>query len=298
MVAGEILRADFLDLLFDNRNKKYGAYALRRTYRKRLWIALAITIVAGVLAIWLLQPSRAGTDLNKVNVRSVVLQAIEEVKPPPPPPPPPPPETKQPEPPKAQAPAPAKPQIVQPKIETTKFTPPVIKKDKDVKKTEMPPVKEIATVALVSTKGERSTNVLPTLPPVKPTAGVDHGTGVVKAPPKKKVDENKIFEKVEIEASVNAAQWRRHLQRHLQRYIEDAAYDGMAPGKYTVSVRFLVEKDGSISHVKALNNPGYGLGRGAVEVVKTGPKWRPGEQNGRKVRSYHTQPITFVIMEI
>ena len=40
---------------------------------------------------------------------------------------------------------------------------------------------------------------------------------------------------------------------------------------------------------------GYGLARGAEQVVKTGPKWQPGEQNERKVRSYHNQPITFVI---
>ena len=81
------------------------------------------------------------------------------------------------------------------------------------------------------------------------------------------------------------------------RYIEDAANSGMAPGNYTVNVKFLVEKDGSIADVKALNDPGYGLAQGAVEVVKRGPKWSPGEQNGKKVRSYHTQPITFQIQE-
>ncbi|HET7896928.1 MAG TPA: energy transducer TonB [Flavisolibacter sp.] len=294
MVAREILKADFLDLLFDDRNKQYGAYLLRRTYRKRLWMALAMTLVLGTLVFWYVQLQTGEKDaIARMNVREVVLQNIEEVEPPPPPPPPP--ETKAPEPPKAETPAPSKPKIVQPKVATTKFTPPVIKKDNEVKKTEVPPVKNIATVSVVTTKGAKANNVIPALPPVKSTSVVDHGTGVVKAPPKKKVDENKIFEKVEIEASVNLSQWRRHLLSRLQRYIEDAAYDGMAPGTYTVNVRFLVEKDGSISHVKALNNPGYGLARGAVQVVKTGPKWRPGEQNGRKVRSYHTQPITFVI---
>lgn len=105
------------------------------------------------------------------------------------------------------------------------------------------------------------------------------------------------MEKVEIQARVNTSQWRRHLERHLARYIEDAAYAGMPPGRYTVMVRFLVEKDGRIGRVTALNKPGYGLARGAEEVVKTGPRWLAAEQNGRKVRSYHTQPITFVIME-
>jgi hypothetical protein len=105
------------------------------------------------------------------------------------------------------------------------------------------------------------------------------------------------FEKVEIEASVNVAHWRRHLENRLLPYIESAARLGMKAGYHTVNVRFLVEKDGSISDVKALNDPGFGLAQGAVKVVRTGPKWTAGEVNGKKVRSYHTQPITFMIQE-
>src|SRR5206468_8291196 len=123
---------------------------------------------------------------------------------------------------------------------------------------------------------------------------VDEGKKVVEAP---KEDPDQIFTKVEIEAKVDPKQWRRHLESQLQRYIEDAASQGMAPGQYTVNVRFLVERDGSINDVQSLNDPGYGLKKGAEEVVKKGPRWSPGEQNGRKVRSYHTQPITFVIAD-
>jgi len=176
-----------------------------------------------------------------------------------------------------------------PQIETTKFTPPVIKKDEEVKKEEIPPVEEVQKVDIKTQEGVKDEGII-TPPPV------DKGTGVVETP-KPVEDENKVFEKVEIEASVNPAQWRRHLESQLQRYIEDAANSGMNPGQYTVQVRFLVEKDGSITDVHALSDPGYGLAKGAEDVVKRGPKWSPGEQNGRKVRSYHTQPITFVISE-
>lgn len=96
---------------------------------------------------------------------------------------------------------------------------------------------------------------------------------------------------------VNAALWRSHLERHLVPVIEAAANAGMKAGKYQVNVRFIVEKDGSISDVKALNDPGFGLALGAVNVVKTGPSWSPARQNGQIVRSYHTQPITFSIQE-
>jgi protein TonB len=105
------------------------------------------------------------------------------------------------------------------------------------------------------------------------------------------------FNKVEVEASVDAALWKARLEQVLGPVIEHAASKRMKVGQYTVQVRFLVEKDGSISDVKALNDPGYGLAKGAVMAVKTGPNWSPGMVGGRKVRSYHTQPITFVISE-
>jgi protein TonB len=112
-----------------------------------------------------------------------------------------------------------------------------------------------------------------------------------------KQDTTAVFQRVEIEASVDANEWRTALQRELQPAIEKAASKGMKAGTYVVNVRFLVERDGSISEAKALNNPGYGLAKAAEKVVRNGPKWTPGEQNHRKVRSYHTQPITFVISE-
>jgi protein TonB len=69
----------------------------------------------------------------------------------------------------------------------------------------------------------------------------------------------------------------------------------MKPGTYTVNVRFLVEKNGRITDVKALNDPGYNLALGAERTIRTGPKWKAGQIGGRKVRSYHTQPIIFMI---
>lgn len=276
MEANKILQADLLDLLFEGRNKDYGAYELRTKYNKRITLALLITAGVGlaiVLASFLSSALSSKKD-DTVEVHDVVVQNIQEEAPPPPPPPPPPPKTPPP-----------------PQLETAKFTPPVIKKDEEVRKEEIPPIEKLEEVQVAekSQEGAKDEGLL-NAPPV-----VDKGTQVVETKPVE--DENKVFEKVEIEASVNVAQWRRHLESQLQRYIEDAASSGMNPGTYTVNVRFLVEKDGSITDVRALNDPGSGLAQGAVEVVKRGPKWSPGEQNGRKVRSYHTQPITFVIQE-
>lgn len=45
METSKILSANFLDLLFDGRNKAYGAYDLRTTYNNRMWKALGITTI-------------------------------------------------------------------------------------------------------------------------------------------------------------------------------------------------------------------------------------------------------------
>lgn len=291
MEANKILQSDLLDILFENRNKAYGAYELRRSYGSRIASALAIALLTlGAIFTGLYFTSlERNSAKQEVVVRDVVIENIKESKPPPPPPPPP--KKEPPPPPPAQVKAPPVPQ----QIQTTKFTPPVIKKDVEVVRQEIAPVTEVQKVDVVTSEGTKDLGKITNLPSVSTETGVVGGTGVVEAPPAPKVDENKIFEKVEVEASVNSAQWRRHLESLLVRYIEDAASQGMAPGKYTVNVRFLVEKDGSIGDVKALNDPGYGLARGAVDAIRKGPRWSAGEQNGQKVRSYHTQPITFVI---
>jgi len=273
MEANKILQADILDLVFEGRNKEYGAYELRKRYNKRITMALIIT---GAVALAATGASLLADQFNKksnndVNVSEVVIAKVKETEAPPPPPPPPP-----------KTPPP-------PKVEMAKFTPPVIKKDEEVKQEEIPPVEKLedTKIDVVNQEGIKDQNIA-TPPPV------DEGKKVVEEP---KEDPNQIFTKVEIEASVDQKQWIRHLQTQLQRYIEDAASNGMDPGTYTVQVKFLVEKDGSIADVQALNDHGYGLGKAAVDVVKKGPKWSPGIQNGKQVRSYHTQPITFVVQE-
>jgi len=275
MEANKILQADILDVLFEGRNKEYGAYELRKKYNRRIVLALAITgaVAVAAVAASIIAKQLGNRGDNQVKVSEVVIQNVKELdesKPPPPPPPPP------------KTPPP-------PKVEMAKFTPPVIKKDEEVKKEEIPPVEKLedTKIDVQNQEGIKDQNIA-TPPPV------DEGKKVVEEP---KVDENQVFTKVEIEASVDPKAWSRWLTTQLQRYIEDAASAGMEPGTYTVQVKFLVERDGSITDVQALNDPGFGLAKAAVDVVRKGPKWNPGIQNGKQVRSYHTQPITFVVQE-
>ncbi len=83
--------------------------------------------------------------------------------------------------------------------------------------------------------------------------------------------------------------WRTYLETNL-RYPEQAQLKGI---QGIVRIQFIVEKDGTITEVVALNNPGGGLAEEALRIFKNGPKWVPAEQNGRKVRYRHIQNITF-----
>jgi protein TonB len=272
MEANKILTADILDLIFEDRNKSYGAYELRKTYNKRITAALLIT--AGV-ALLIFIASFVAKSINKssakLDVKEVVLENIKEEKKEEPPPPPPP----------KQEP---------PKVEMTKFTPPKIVEDQEVKKEDIPPEVEKledTKIDVVSQEGIKDEG-LAAPPP-------DEGKQVVEAP--KVEDENKIFEKVEVDAEFpggNAA-WRRFLQNKLNA--QAPADAGAPPGSYTVVVRFIVDKQGKISDVKAITNHGYGMEEEAVRVIQRGPNWTPAVQNGRNVNAYRSQPITFQVTD-
>lgn len=58
-----------------------------------------------------------------------------------------------------------------------------------------------------------------------------------------------------------------------------------------VFVTFVIEKDGSIVDIKVIRDVGYGSGAEAVRVLNNCPNWKPGEQQGRKVRVLYSLPI-------
>lgn len=277
MDINKILSADILDIIFDGKNKQYGAYDLRKTYNRRLTKALIIT--AGVAALIFLATVLVGQFQKKakdtLDVLDTQMAEIKKDAPPPPVVPPPPP-------PKAPPP---------PEINQVKFTPPKIVKDEEVKPEEK--IEEIKDDQVISTKTVESDNKDAVVAaPVE-----EKGTGVVEAPPKKEEDEDKIFTKVENEAEFPGgdAAWRRYLEKNLD---PNAPVENGAPeGTYKVTVQFIVSKDGSISDVKALTSHGYGMEEEAIKIIKKGPKWTPALQNGRNVNAYRSQPITFVVQE-
>jgi hypothetical protein len=123
---------------------------------------------------------------------------------------------------------------------------------------------------------------------------VDQGKPVVDIPSPD--DHNKVFEKVEIDASFRGGQsaWQKYLDANLDKFTPGKY---AAPGgTYTVWLQFIVDREGNVSDFKALTAHGYGMEAEALRVVKkTSGKWNPGVQNGRQVRSITKQPVTFVV---
>jgi protein TonB len=273
MEQDKILNADILDILFDGRNKSYGAYELRKTYSSRLTRSL---IGTGLLLLTIFLGSVFANIIEKYSSKDdieVVDTQLADVKNEPPPPPPPPP------PPKAPPP---------PEINQVKFTPPKIVKDEEVKPEEK--IEEIKEDQVISTETVKSDNTDQIV-----QAPVEDNTKAVEMP--RDDDENKIFTKVEVEADYPGGNnaWRRYLSNNLDGSIP--GNEGAPPGTYTVIVRFIVAKDGSISDVQAETDHGYGMEQESVRVIKRSGRWTPAIQNGRNVISYKRQPITWVVQE-
>lgn len=60
-------------------------------------------------------------------------------------------------------------------------------------------------------------------------------------------------------------------------------------------IQFIVEKDGSLSNIKLMKDPGEDLGAEAVRIIKLSPKWSPGKDNDVTVRVQMTVPVMFVL---
>jgi protein TonB len=269
MEANKILKADLLDILFDGRNKEYGAYDLRKTYNRRITVALIVTVVIiSVIFIGSVIADKlsANDDAKVMKVNDLALKAIQPNEPPPPPPPPPP-----------KLPPP-------PPIATIAFTPPKVVKDEEVIKPP-PEVKQIeeAKVDVKTVEGTKDLGVV--APPVE-----DKGTQVVAAPVEKKEDEDKVFTKVEIEASFpgGPGAWTKYVQRAIE-----SNQDEFTESDYgTCIVKFIVDKSGKVSEVEATTMKGSKLAEVATNTIRKGPNWTPAQQNGRYVNAYRLQPVT------
>jgi protein TonB len=269
----QLARASFDDIVFEGRNKAYGAYVLRRLYGSHVTRALLIAVA--IFAIMVSFPLIARM-LNKDEVKkddkmlkvNELMEAppLDETKPPPPPPPP-------------EAPPPPP-----PKLSTIKFTPPVVKKDEEIKKIEEIPDQDELKEKVVATETVKGNTDNPA-----DLSGLEgEGNKVVE-----EVVEQKVYTYVEQMPVFPGG------QEALLKYIaQNIKYPALAlrnqvEGK--VFIAFVVGPDGQVSDVKVQKGIGAGCDEEAARVIKNLPKFAPGKQNGRAVSVSYTVPVTFAI---
>jgi len=267
METNKILSSNVLDIIFDGRNKMYGAYNLRTTYNVRLSHALLFTgSFAMVISLCTLFPNSTG---EKIPVIDFVDHTMFSAK---------------------VEPALRKPQqklAVKNKVNQQIFTVPVIVIDKLVTKSDvLTGLNEKEAIGSRTIEGGDKGQI------EGPVEEVQNKSSEAPESEKAREVSSGIVE-IEAEFPGGHAAWAKYLKKNLNG---DTPVDNGAPaGIYQVIVQFIVSKDGSISDVHTLTTHGYGMEEEAVKIINRGPKWKPAIQNGRNVNAYRSQPITFVV---
>lgn len=280
----------WVDMVFADKNKAYGAYELRKSVSQRNVKSLAILLVAAFLGGGYLayQVKKHNDDLaaQEAYAAKMELAALEQAK-------------------KEQAerkknqpkPEPKKiePEKVVPETRATvKFTAPVIKDDKDVKE-EMPPMvkmnKETKAVGGENKEGVDDRSTVANRTTVVTPEAIPEIKKPVEAPkveaPKEDI-EKKIFTFAEQQPAFkgNVTAW---LSSHI--VYPQVAQDNNIQGK--VIVKFVVGRDGSVSQATVARGVDPALDREALRVVNSMPNWTPGMMNGTPVNVWFQLPITF-----
>ncbi len=274
MAKIDLISRDWTEMVFEGRNKEYGAYRLRKNAGKRNLYSL-ITIFIAALAIW------GGISLVKFvesRTKTVAQTSVAELS-----------ALNQPKK-KAEVKQQQKVKLEQPEkvVErvksSVKFTAPVIKKDDEVK-----PEDELKTQdELMSTK---------TAIGALDVKGNDDANGEVLkikeavAQPEPKPEVEKVFDVVEQMPSFPGGpsalmEW---LSNNVKYPV--VAQENGVQGRVVVS--FVVERDGSITDVKVVRGVDPSLDKEASRVVRAMPRWIPGKQNGSAVRVKYNVPVAF-----
>ena len=269
MAKIDLTSTEWCELVFEGKNKDYGAYILRKTSPKRHNIAMLIILIVAILAfsfpalLKLAIPEKAEEEAITTVTELSQFEAPEEqekqdiVKPDLPPPP--------------------------PLKSSIKFVPP-----KPVKDEEVPEEEEIKTqdeliesnvaISIADVQGTDEVNG-------KDIAEVQE---VVEEAPK---EDNTVYEIVEQKAEYpgGVLEFSKFVYDHLE-YPESARENNI---QGTVYVRFIVSKTGEVSNVEVLRGIDPDCDKAAVKAVQQSPKWQPAKQNGHAVNSYYQIPIRF-----
>ena len=264
-----ILKSDVLDIVFENRNKAYGAYDLRKFYDNRLMKSMSVMIGVVIIlsAFTFIPKKKIPMVADGYETRTIALPTAKE-------------KVKEPEKPK---------EVKQPrqKAPTQIFNIPVVVATEPLKPIQsLSDTVAIASVAQKGEPGDRS--VVGNTGDGLPGGG---GTGVNPEPVKPVVDINTPVNNADIMPSYPGGieALKRFLQRNLINPKE------MEEGEaVSVKVKFVVGYDGKLQSFVNVEDGGEEFNKEVVRVLKKMPNWVPGKSNGQNVSVYFTIPVKFV----
>lgn len=274
MKSEQILKADLLDILFENRNKAYGAYSIRRAYPSHLKKAMGmmLLLVAGLSLYVMSKPKkptqRAFTIVLEPDHKLADIKEIDKPK-----------EQKpQQRTVEAQPPTKVDRQIVIVPDETPLKNPPIDRSDTTayVPGSENKPAVGNGGEQFIQANAGAKTVITPDPPQI--------------AAPEEPVILESPDEKPEFPGGMEA--WSRYLQRMLR--VPDELESG---DRKTVRVKFVVNANGEVTDAVITMSGGKEFDKEVMRVIGRMPKWKPGKQRGKPVASYFTQPVTFTVPE-
>ena len=266
----------WVDMVFDGKNKTYGAYQLRkgtsgRNIKSLIILVIAAALVGGFLAWKVIEQKQA--EQQAAYMEAMELSKLQK-------------DAKKNE----------KKEVIKPKIEpkkeipvarqTQKFTAPIIKKDELVKEEnqvkQMDKLDDKVAVGAENHDGTKDRNI----------EAVRNDIAVNTPPPAPKEEvTNKVFDVVEVMPSYPGGQGA--LLSYLSTHVKYPVVAQKNGGQGRVTVSFVVERDGSITDVHVVRSVDPSLDREAARVVSSMPNWQPGKQNGSAVRVKFNVPVQF-----
>ncbi len=275
MKTDAILKADVLDIIFENRNKSYGAYTLRKFYNNRLYKSLgAMFGFVILLSSFTLFSQKKGKLIEPIFDKEFVVTTVAI--------------DKKPEPPKVNIPpvsaTPQKP------LPTNAFTHVTITDNP-----KAPPIKTLdpnAVIGITDIKVPNGTgSPIPIQMHVSYSGGKDTGAAIIPVKPVDKITPSD-FAEVMPSYPGGMEELRKFLQKNLQN--PEDIEEGQT---VAVKIKFVVGYDGSLKSFETVEDGGAAFNNEVIRVLKKMKPWNAGKTKGENVSVYYTIPVKFTTQD-
>lgn len=264
MNAENILKSDVLDILFENRNKAYGAYDIRKHYNGNLLKGLATVLLLFTLILFIsaFKPQKPIEKLFKAEPNITVCPMSFEPQPPP------------------QPPARQK-QVTTQKATVYRIVPP-----------NEPATEPIPDITDLVDKKIGLTTVDGPLPGDIAAPGLGTATQVLPIVEAKEPEHIGPFDATMVD---EAAEYPGGLEAMMNFLLKNLHPEEDISEPSKVKIQFIVGEDGKVKDCKVLQSAGENIDQQVLRALRKMPIWKPARKNGHAVAMYFVQPVVFDI---